>query len=186
MTFDSTVVRIVLRDFRYATLEPLLGRQFTISDHERLRDELVSLGHECSPDAALLHEGVGHFYLQIAKYRFLDVGYRVPSGAFEVDYQSGKQLLRELGFGSGTADGFAELFPEFKGMVPNIAAEVQKGDWYLMVFAKLVEPRASDDVFQRIKETKNLALLPLPGEFKITDACVTNSSYAWFAKHFYV
>ena len=38
---------------------------------------------------------------------------------------------------------------------------------------------------ERLKRTKNHELIPFPIKMTVSDACITNSPYAWFYKHNY-
>jgi hypothetical protein len=180
-------VRTVLRLFRYATLQQLIGRRFTVSTHESLRDELTHLGSELTVHATLLHEDVRNLYLQIAKYGILDVRLGVASDTFDCNFQSGKRIIRELGFGSDSASEWAEVFPEFEGLMPDIASDIRENKWFLMIHANIVgNVRPGRDLVESIRASNDLTRLPLPAEFDIVDACVTNTMYAWFSKHFYL
>ncbi|WP_442511715.1 hypothetical protein SH528x_003427 [Novipirellula sp. SH528] len=182
-----TDVRTVLRLFRYATLHQFIGRRFTVSTHESLREDLSRLGSELAVDATLLHEDVRNLYLQIAKYGILDLRFGVAHDTFDCDFQSGKGIIRELGFGPDSASEWAEVFPEFEGMMPDIASDMHDNKWFLMIHANISGNVATGrGLVESIQASNDLTRLPLPSEFDIVDACVTNTTHAWFSKHFYL
>lgn len=187
MISAPTEVRTVLRLFQYAPLNEFVGRRFTVATHETLRNDVSKLGFELATHATLLSEDVRNLYLQIAKYGILDIRFGVSRDTFACEFQSGKKLIRELGFGPDSSSKWTEVCPEFEGLIPDIAAEVHENRWFFMIYAEIVgDIVTGHDLFVSITKTKDLSKLPLPAEFKIVDACVTNSTWAWFAKHFYV
>lgn len=187
MIAAPTSVRVVLRLLRYATLHPFIGRRFTIATHETLRDDVAKLGAELSADATLMYDNFTNAYLQIAKYGILDLEFGVTPNAFDCDFQSGQNILRELGFGPDAASEWREAFPEFEGFISEIAAELVEDKWFLKIYAKIAGNAATGlDLVKSIRASNDLAKLPLPAEFVIVDACVTNTTYAWFSKHFYL
>ncbi len=180
-------VRTVLRMFRYATLERFIGRQFKVSTHATLRDDLMQLGQTLAAGVTLLQEDIRNLYLQIAKYGILDLRFCVEPDTFECDFEAGKQLIRRLGFGADSKAEWSEVFPEFESLMPEISNDVMQGKWYLMIHANIVGHAIQGrDLVASIRASNDLTKLPLPAEFRIVDACVTNSTYAWFSKHFYL
>ncbi len=187
MIAAPTDVRTVLRLFRYATLHHLIGRRFTVSAYELLREDLTRLGSDLGISATLLHEDVRNLYLQIAKYGILDLRFGVARDTFDCNFQSGKGVIRELGFGPDSAAEWAEVCPEFEGLMPDLAAEMHENKWFLLIYANIVGNVATGrDLVESIRTSNDLAKLPLPAAFDIVDACVTNTEYAWFSKHFYL
>jgi hypothetical protein len=180
-------VRTVLRFFRYAALPQFIGRGFTVSGHESLRDDLVCLGNELALDAILLHDDVRNLYLQIAKYGILDLRFGVATDTFDCNFQTGKGIIRELGFGPESASEWAEACPQFDGLMSELASSMHENNWFLMVHAKIVGNAATGrDLVESIRASNDLTRLPLPARFDIVDCCVTNTTYAWFSKHFYM
>lgn len=187
MTTAPSDVRTVLRLFRYAVLDQFIGRRFSVSTHQSLRDDVARLGAEMSHSSTLLHEDIRNLYLQIAKYGILDLRFAVSHDTFSCEFQRGKKIIRELGFGPDSASKWAGVFPEFEGLMPDIASDMIENKWYLMIHAKIVgDVTTGRDLVQSISASNDLSELPLPAEFDVVDACVTNTTYAWFSKHFYV
>ena len=178
-------VRTVLKRLRYATLDELIGRSLTVSTHVTLQEDVERFAREISAAELPLQVDVRNLCLQIAKYGMLDLSFQVAKDTFDCSYRRGKEVIRELGFGSDS--DLADLFPEYEGMMPDIASDLIEDKWHLLIFARMDDKgKTGPGMVASVLAEKDLSLLPLPSEFRVLDACVTNTTYAWFAKHFYI
>ena len=186
MAASLSSVRTVLRQFRYAVIPPAIGRRFSVTSHETLLADLGRFGNELAVGATLLYEDVEDFYRQIAKYGILDLQFAIHPEAVTSECRRGKSILRELGFGPESAARFAKVWPEFGGMMADIAANLEENRWYLMLFAKITGGAVTGrPLVDSIRAARDWTKLPLPAEFEVVDACVTNTAHAWSSKHFY-
>jgi len=56
-----------------------------------------------------------------------------------------------------------------------------------MLFLKSSAPNVSEiSAVERMTRIRNPSLINFPIEFKVEDACVSNSSFVWINKHFYL
>jgi hypothetical protein len=106
------------------------------------------------------------------------------------DTQRGVALFKELGFILPPEDraDFADMFGDddqlfFERLIEDLDAQ----SCVLKLF--LEDGIGFEARMERIKATSPLLTLPsdyFPRELTVTDACVTNSGFVWFTKHFYL
>ena len=179
--------RTVLRAFRYAELPHLLGRKVLIPNHDSIVDVDTAFAADVAPSAVLQLDDVRKLYLQIAKYGFLHLCFSVDKSEFDCEFQWGKQLLRDLGFGTESAQALRDFSDDWEGFIPQMAEDVMKDKWHLMVFHQIEgDCNTGCELVQSIAKSNDLSRLPLPGTFVTVDACLTNSTLAWLSKHFYL
>ena len=186
-------IRTILSSLRYATLSRCIGQRFQVTSAESLSAEVAQLGRTIAPTAVSAHQDLRNLYLQIAKYGLLSLQFDVRPEAFDVQFSRGKRLVRELGFGADSVEGLTGADAEF-AMLGEIAEDVTLDRWYLLLYCNQVGRSDQDSnsiqdrmrLTLKIQNSGDLSGLPLPGEFEIVDACCTNTSLAWLAKHFFL
>ena len=171
-------VRKVARGLRYVTLANLINRQVTVQSNESADSDLLAvIGDYVDRDGStppLLRIGGGVH----RKYGFLDVYLRGKSELLTKDAMSGIPLLISLGMIS-REEGDVFMCPDdFEDMARDIA-QIQTHLRLIMV----------DEGFD--PDTHRLGRIgdytsKFPIQFRITDACVSNSPHVWRWRHFYM
>ena len=177
-------VRKVARGLRYATLFGLIDRQVTVQSLESADSDLLAvIGDYIDRDGStppLLHVGGGVH----RKYGFLDVYLRGKSELLTKEAMSGIPLLLSLGLIS-REDGDVFMYPDdFEDMARDIA-QMQTHLRLIMVdegFPKLdlVALEAGQAFISGDYRPK------FPVQFRIADACLSNSPHVWRWRHFYM
>ena len=171
-------VRQVARGLRYETLTGLLDRQVTVQSFESADSDLLPvIGDYVDRDSStppLLHSGGGVH----RKYGFLDVYLRGKSELLTKEARSGIPLLLSLGLIS-REDGDVFMCPDdFEQMAHDIA---QRQTHLRLIMV--------DEGFDPARHRLGMIddyTRKFPIQFRITDACVSNSAYVWRWKHFYM
>ena len=171
-------VRKVARGLRYVTLADLINRPVTVQSIESADSDLLPvIGDYVDRDGStppLLHIGGGVH----RKYGFLDVYLRGKSELLTKEARSGIPLLLSLGLIS-REDGDVFMCPDdFEQMAHDIAQ--RQTHLRLIMVDEGFDPAGHrlgmiDDYTRKF-----------PIQFRITDACVSNSAYVWRWKHFYM
>ena len=173
MGFHRRLYRVA-KQLRYRTLPELIGRSILIPS---IRDILgtvaasFELGSPVNPDARF--EGM------IAKYGILDLEFHSLQPNLGRQDRGGVALLKELGF------------------VQEERAEenLDEEDWCLQELEKSITDRQVVKLFLEsdidldsnpLRAKGILRPSDLPSTFVVTDACLTNSSFVWINKHFYL
>lgn len=197
----------LLREVRYKEIHELVGKKIAVSNLSSIRQELTDAIY------ALMHFGEGLELADeglvgpLAKYGILDLRFATGQRVLSEPDKVSRKVLCELGFLMSKEDKeasreFEEKDPTcIEGLVERLA---EKKEW-LLVFLELA-PRG-DPILERfnatqhaiqtgvpVEEASTFALhqaieaLParFPTKFKIIDACITNSDFIWFHKHFYL
>lgn len=172
-------VRKVARGLRYVALEGLIGRQVIVQSPESADSDLLAvIGDYIDRDGSkppLLHIGKGVH----SKYGFLDVYLRGKSELLTKEAQSGIPLLIALGMISREEEGGVFMCPDdFEQMARDI---VQSRTHLRLIMV--------DEEFEQAGHQPGMIddyTSKFPIQFRITDACVSNSPYVWRWKHFYM
>ena len=171
-------VRKVARGLRYVALEGLIDRRVSVQSIESAdSDFLAVIGDYIDRDGSkppLLHIGGGVH----RKYGFLDVYLRGKSELLTKDAMSGIPLLISLGMIS-REEGDVFMCPDdFEDMARDIA-QMQAHLRLIMV------DEGFDPDGHRLGRIDHYTP-KFPIQFRITDACVSNSPHVWRWRHFYM
>jgi len=175
-------VRQVARGLRHRKLDQLIGTKFTVESGESADAALLPVitdyldradnGDELLPLSSGVHR----------RYGFMDVYLSAKKELLAKDSGSGIELLVGLGFLT-REEGTIFLCPEdFEYMSRDIRAN----EAYLCLL--IVEEGGAGHRPRNPSKTLDAAdkqVLVFPLEFRIADACVSNSAYVWRWKHFY-
>lgn len=186
------LIKKISRELRYRTMNELIGKTIPINDLESVEQDVTSsLGSMLPENSKLI--GPARKYMEgvSAIYGLLDLTYTVPSSLLESQYESGISLLKALHF---LID--SEKAEEITREMRELAADTNEDFNDPTCLQNLNEALETKQTFLRLfLQTDHKAqgrerlglLLPgfFPREFTVKDACVTNSDFVWFHKHFY-
>jgi hypothetical protein len=164
---------------RYQELAHLLGTQVTVASLETLESDIRSALKLPLLENAIWEVKADRFLKgALTKYGLIDASFQVYSTWLGEDFQQGASLLEYLNFKpdeTPSNDGLAYTVLE------SLADELQLGLTWLKLFLRADPP-------PRLETGHSSQELPadyFPKTFTIEDACLSNSSYVWFWKHFY-
>ena len=203
----NTKLLRLLHEVRYKEINELVGKKIVVSNLSSIRQELTDAIHALmhfGEDLELANDGVNG---PLAKYGILDLkfarGQRVLSERDKVS----RTTLCELGFlvSKENKEASRELEESDPTCIENLVEGLAEEKEWLLVFLEL-EPRGNP-FLEHFNATKHAiqAGVPVeeaptfafhqavealhtrfPAKFKIIDACITNSDFVWFHKHFYL
>jgi len=168
-------IRRIVRQLRYRTLDDVLNQQITI---QRL-DTVVQDVQQALPllrEAPFLSPERCFMEGATRKYGLLDLEFAAPESLREGEFQHGIALLKRLGFVPAKRDRRPD--PDGLDYVVGMFDE-SLGRWVIKLL---------------LEDAERLRLPPrerystptvFPCTFSITDACLANSDFVWFLRHFY-
>jgi hypothetical protein len=180
------LIRWVARNLQYHPVTELIDQPLTLSSLDRIVNDSQELIRRFFPGGTYRGPEEKYRVGVLAKYGLLDLTFAVPEADFPPKDVPGCTPLRSLGF-VGTRKSSAN--PED----PN----------ELLIWLEQMEEEIKNDgaiVKLMLVETKHLAperetwrkwvrepgLMPFPKDFRVLDACLTNSDSVWINKHFYL
>jgi hypothetical protein len=181
---DNSRPKSIAASIKYHELSSCIGQKIVIHGLETIeQDVLRDVKYGLPSDLQL--QGEAKFWKgQLAKYAMLDLRFVLQEEIVETDFMSGKEALDYLHLGEPDAkNGFARTVLE------EIEQDLAQKRWYVLLLLK-TEPHAEIDPTNQLGQM-SIFLKPFPEdyyprEFIVEDACLTNTSYAWFFRHFYV
>lgn len=187
MSSDNSLLLSVARTMRYRTLTPMIGEEVTISARLRISTEVSAFVarfiDECSfsgPEQKIID-------LQIAKYGILDLRFAAPPRMFNRDMDAGIPLLRRLGFINSDAQGTSGELGSDSICLEELRDGIAENETHLLLFLESTNPKVSEmSVMDRMARIRDPLSINFPIVFKVVDACVSNSSFVWMNKHFYL
>ena len=188
MAQDNTLLLNVARNLRYRTLAPMVGQSITISARALITAETEAFVGRFADDC--LFAGPEQEYLdgQIAKYGILDLRFSAPTTLLDADTDSGVPLLRQLGFIDDDArDSIDELGDDGSCCLEELRDGIAENKTHLLLF--LVSPDLDVSemlMMDRMARIQDPSIIDFPIVFSVVDACVSNSSFVWINKHFYM
>jgi hypothetical protein len=104
------------------------------------------------------------------------------------DSSGGVPLLRELGFVDGDMQKLVEEFGGDSGCcIEELRDGIAKNTAHLMLFLESSNPNVSEvSMMDRLARISKPSIIEFPITFLVVDACVSNSSFVWMNKHFYL
>jgi hypothetical protein len=181
-----TYLRKILRGLRYCSLPKLIDRHVEISSLETFESDLFAiLGGDLPADSRLVSPDKRHLEIALAKYGIIDVQLSISSRHLAACSLINSETLRELGFISTqeekeyVSQNTLEADSEDIGLLDLLVEDVEKNEAILKLFLKITES-------QKPRLSLKLADDYFPQTFVVEDACLTNSSYVWLNKHFYL
>jgi len=192
----NAVLRQVSQQLRYRALAGLIGRGVAVTSVDsaplevavQLQDRLPSGARFKGPEAKYIR-------IAVAKYGILDLTFLVDSLLWSADDAPGIPLLENLGFvvrDPATSDGPGLLDDNDPTCLEQLQEDINHEDAFVKLF---LEERPNRTLKERLTSSTQLgAALSggldvldnyFPRTFEVVDACLTNSAFVWFHKHFY-
>jgi hypothetical protein len=182
---DTALIKELARTLRYRELSELIGRVVYIKSVGTIGDDVRdSLGSAFPKESRLVAPEPRFIRTALLKWT-LDLTFNVWGEFFDVEYERGIPLLKKLGFLAETE--FEEIETELGNNsddltdMTGLIKELEQGKTVIRLLLKAEPPRFPPGLI--IDPNPGF---PLPREFIIKDACVTNSGFVWFHKHFYL
>jgi hypothetical protein len=179
---DTALIKELARTLRYRELSDLIGRTVYIKTIGTIGDDVSdSLGSRFPKESRLIAPEPRFIQTALLKWT-LDLTFHVWGEFFDVEYESGLPLLIKLGFRE-----FEELETESSEVSDNLThlaesiKEFRLGKTVIRLLLKAEPDQLNPYVLYEFTPE-----YPLPREFVIKDACVTNSAFVWFHKYFYL
>lgn len=177
-----TVIKNLVRNLRYRQISQLTGLEVEISSLRKANEELRTLIHQNGYSLKKNdqnHEGT------FLKYGILDLEFEINDTNFEIEKRS-VRFLKEMGILTDKAEVDDSFLPDAGiGFLEEMLEETKTNKLLFKIFLESSQ-------YQGIKSTplENIhAINPekyFPCKFIVRDACITNCSYIWLTKHFYL
>ncbi|HMS39137.1 MAG TPA: hypothetical protein PKE69_02845 [Pyrinomonadaceae bacterium] len=186
MSLRIKYTKTILRGLRYCSLPKLINRKIEICSLETFEADLFAiLGGDLPPDSRLISPERIYLEGAIVKYGLIDATLSVSNRHLASCSIINGNTLRELGFVLSPEDkdyvteNALETGIEDVGLLDFLAKDVEKNEAIIKLFLKAAEEKPSR---LSLKLSDNY----FPRTFVVEDACLTNSGYVWFNKHFYL
>ena len=188
MTQNDTLLLNVARNLRYRTLDRLIGETLTIADRLTIREETSAFVTRFAEGCTFAGPEQNFLDGQIAKYGLLDLRFNAPQAKLDATSPAGVPILRELGFVDGGMDKLAEeLGGDSGGCIEELSEGIAENKAHLLLYLESSEPNVSElSMIDRMARVRDPATIDFPIAFTVIDACVSNSSFVWINKHFYL
>ena len=176
----------VARSLRYRTFEPIIGHELIVDRSDLIASESEALVGRFLDGCSFSSPEQGNLDGQIARYGLLDLRFQACATLLEKGYKTGIPLLKELGFiedgTSSVADDDCALY-----CLEELLDGTRKNETYLLLFLQISQVQRVDRSLLQLNDMPRRACnLPSPMVFTVEDACISNSSFVWMHKHFYV
>lgn len=172
--------RQIVATLKYQEISALIGRALYISSVASAPEEVLEQCRDVLPVSTQFYKPELSVREKVVRgYGIFDLTYRVDSTVLAEIEPGGELLAQELG-----------LFQD-----RDLMLEDEVG-WELELWTNLAERQSYVRLFLRMweeltpEERDNRRQHGLPSNFfvnsyRMTDACLTNSSWVWFSKHFH-
>jgi len=176
-----SVLRHLHRSLAYQRLPELIGKHVQIQSTSSAATEVVALARRSFEFEVKSQRD--DLFAMFARYGVLDLEYGIDNIGCSID-RPGLGALRELGLVDSPPDedGLREsdLMPDF---LEDLAAQVDLGTIHLKVFLEAPEVHARGGI---PSQSWTRSKIIWPQQLLVVDACITNASKVWLAKHFYL
>ncbi len=181
-----TYVKKILRGLRYCSLPKLIDRRVEICSLETVESDIFAiLGGDLPTNCRLVSPEQIYLEGAIAKYGIIDAAFSVSNRHLLACPLIDSETLRELGFVLSAEDKEALAKNalgsdgEDVGLLDTLAEDAEKNEALIKLFLRSDAPQSPRFA---LKLSENY----FPQTFIVEDACLTNSGYVWFNKHFYM
>lgn len=180
------IIREIIATLKYQEIIDLIGRSLHISSAETAPEEVLEQCRDMLPISTQFYKPeLTVRERTIAQYGILDLTYSIDPTVLVEIQPGGESLAQEL------------------GLFQDRDLRLEDGDdgeldlwWELDLWTNLTERQAYVRLFLRMweeltpEERENRRQHGLPSHFfvnsyRMIDACLANSSWVWFQKHFY-
>ncbi len=177
-------VKTLARTLRYRGLPELIGKIVKINAPTTVEADVLTASGDWLPEQTRLI-GPPEKYIEraMAKYGILDLTFSGQDTLLETQFESGIPLLKKLNFVIGperAKEMAVEMETDDPTCLTELAEEIEQKQTVIRIFLQAEQIQG--------KGPHCLGHLQpdyLPRDFTIADACVTNSGFVWFHKHFY-
>ena len=206
MTDESTekkfpVIRRVANGLRYRSVDALIGQIILVSSIGALEAEIQEFVHRSFADCVYLGQSEKQLVGALWKYGILDFKFQAPDSMLNSEFRRGIPIMIELGFLSD----FDESLDDDDRLIclEELDRDVKKKETFLKLFFE--DNADGGSAFERYRARKEQILedrlstvtssswiesiqseIPFPIEFRVIDACVTNSDHVWINRHFFL
>lgn len=195
MTKANRLIKKLARELKYLSLSELFGREIVIHSVETVEDNIRRALGDIVPEGCRLLTEPQSMKGMLAKYDFLDLTFSVPAYLLQSHYESGISLLKALHFIiDPSEEDIDELkYKEVSGFLEDdptclteLAEDVSKNMTVCRMILNRSNPREWNKNNRMMEMIASLPSGYFPQIFVIRDACITNSEFVWFHKHFYL
>ncbi len=166
----------------------MIGKTVVATDRTRIVDDVSSFVAQFADGCDFAGPEQHFLDGQIAKYGLLDLRFNAPSTMLASVPAGGVPLLRDLGFIDSDMQKLAsELDGDAGCCIEELRDGIATNETHLMLFLESSNPNVSDmSMMDRMARIRNPSIIDFPITFSVVDACVSNSSFVWMNKHFYL
>lgn len=200
-----------VHDVKYREIGRLVGQRITISSLAAIAADVTAAVQPYALSCGKLELRSTNMQLILAKYKMLDLSFATSNTVLSRKDRIDRKTLESLGFVSSREEvrSIEDVIADVEGKDPTLMAslvkEAQAGHEWLKIFLDVWPARDSlSEYMEAVKkvqqsgvsefEASSVAFDALllrvdglfPGQFLIRDACITNSDFVWFNKHFYM
>ncbi|MBZ5530062.1 MAG: hypothetical protein LAO20_01405 [Acidobacteriia bacterium] len=196
-----------LHDVKYREISELVDRKITISSTAAIAQDVAAAAQPYLPSCGKLELRSENMLAVLAKYKMLDLSFATTIPLLSQADRVSRQTLVNLGFVPSREEPAAteDADDEDPTCMTDLVQDTQAGHEWLKVFLDLWPARKA--VTEFMEAVKKAQRNPVPGQdafsvafeqllreveglfpaqFRIRDACITNSDFVWFHKHFYM
>lgn len=188
---------------QYRELTDLIGQVVTISSPVNIAEGVLPIAAKFLPSVHDLELNPGNLLPALAKYKLLDLSFALPQPVLSATDTITRNMLIELGFMNAEEEGpmgFVHSENE-DTCIEDLVEGTRRGKHWLKLlldvwplrdaleeYITAIRPAERGPTFndqgwaRLLREAETM----FPSEFRIRDACITNSNIVWVHKHFYM
>jgi hypothetical protein len=198
----NRLLRPVIRELRYRPVTELIGERIQISGLDAVvGGMLLHLASKVPWPLRFKGPGPEEMTICAVKYGILDLTFAIDGLVVWCEGDApGLPLLKEFGFVQPREPGQGKGTFECNDLtcITELYNDIQKREALLRVFLwngdddhtkKLIQRFGMKELMKDFMEAETLEKylhVCFPGEFTITDSCLTNAEFIWIHKHFYL
>jgi hypothetical protein len=207
---NKQLLRLV-HDVKYREIGRLVGQRITISSLEAISADVAAAVQPYALACGTLELRSRDMELILAKYKMLDLSFVTSKTILTKSDRINRKRLESLGFVSSREDvkTIEDVIADVEGKDPSMMADLVRNaqvehEWlkvfldvwpardalaeYMENIEKVTKSGVSNDEADSVAFDALLLRVRdlFPGQFLVRDACITNSDFVWFNKHFYM
>jgi hypothetical protein len=191
MMADRRLLFRLVRGLRYEPLHDLIGKEVTVHSPTVVFDRITALAEEqCDFALELPDDGSqmnDRLLATIGKYGLIDFACLCDATVDAARTENG-QLLRDFGFAPrpGEDEDPSPCGDDGNDCLEQLEEEVSHDRAWLKLFFRAPDIPFDLDLETRWRRMSDPTTLPLPLDFRVVDACVTNAPSIWLLRHLYL
>jgi len=183
MNETNSLIKKKSKKLKYRYRSKLVGMKVTINRIETIEEDICHAISEIFPEEYKLISDKYCVEGTIVKYDLLDLTFSTSSKLLESKYESGIPLLEKLGFLPLRGEEKDDRDPNF---MSSLAKDIDRNKKYIKMFLRRVDRRPIIKILEDCQKFDyNLPPDYLPQQFKIENACITNSDWIWVYEYVY-